>query len=450
VTRPTISTPGTFRNERTYPFCPGCGHSGILDALDAALVERGADPASVVIVSDIGCSGLSDQYFSTSAFHGLHGRSITYASGIKLARPDLDVVVVMGDGGTGIGGAHLINAARRNIGITVLVFNNMNFGMTGGQHSTTTPTGAITSTTPGGNLERPLDICGTVAVNGAGFVWRGTSFDADLPDRIVEAIGSNGFALLDIWELCTAYFVRSNKYTRRAIDRTLDELGFETGILQSRPETPEYAAALSAAGAAVVPSRPPAPIESTGAATLDRRFAVVVAGAAGGRVRSAARLFGRAAIESGLYTAQRDDYPITVRTGHSVSTLILSPDPIGFAGLTVPDALLVLAPEGLGKVRADLAAMTPEDIVLTLPEFAGLETRARRVVLDPGVLEERIPRADLALASLAGAAEILDLFPAEALAAATGALDGARAEKTLALIAAGRRMGRAAGRPAHL
>ena len=102
----------------------------------------------MVIVSDIGCAGLSDQYFSTSAFHGLHGRSITYATGIKLARPELTVIVIMGDGGTGIGGAHLINAARRNVGITVLVFNNLNFGMTGGQHSTTTPEGAITATTP--------------------------------------------------------------------------------------------------------------------------------------------------------------------------------------------------------------------------------------------------------------------------------------------------------------
>ena len=95
----------------------------------------------MVIVSDIGCSGLSDQYFATSAFHGLHGRSVTYATGIKLANPELTVIVIMGDGGTGIGGTHLINAARRNIGVTVIVMNNLNFGMTGGQHSTTTPEG---------------------------------------------------------------------------------------------------------------------------------------------------------------------------------------------------------------------------------------------------------------------------------------------------------------------
>ncbi len=145
-------------------------------------MKLGLDPAQTVIVSDIGCQGLGDQYFATNAFHGLHGRSIAYATGIKLADPDLKVIVLIGDGGTGIGGAHLLNAARRNIGLTVLVFNNFNFGMTGGEHSVTTPPGGITATTRGGNLERPLDLCATVAVNGAGFAWRGTAFDRDLAD----------------------------------------------------------------------------------------------------------------------------------------------------------------------------------------------------------------------------------------------------------------------------
>ena len=171
-----------------------------------------------MIVTDIGCQGLGDQYFTTNAFHGLHGRSIAYATGIKLADPDLKVIVMMGDGGTGIGGAHLLNAARRNIGLTVLVFNNFNFGMTGGEHSVTTPPGGVTATTRGGNLERPLDICATVAVNGAGFVWRGTAFDRDLPDVIAEAVRSECFALLDIWELCTAYYVPNNEFTRKALE----------------------------------------------------------------------------------------------------------------------------------------------------------------------------------------------------------------------------------------
>ena len=109
----TITPIATFRTDDPYPFCPGCGHGPILDRLNEAMVKLDLDPAKIVIVSDIGCSGLSDQYFVTSAFHGLHGRSTTYATGIKLAKPDLDVVVIMGDGGTGIGGTHLISAARR-------------------------------------------------------------------------------------------------------------------------------------------------------------------------------------------------------------------------------------------------------------------------------------------------------------------------------------------------
>ncbi len=141
----TVTPLSSYRNDTPYPFCPGCGHGPILDHLNKALVKAAIDPAKVVLVSDIGCSGLSDQYFATHAFHGLHGRSLTYATGIKLARPELTVIVVIGDGGTGIGGTHLLQAARRNIGITVLVFDNFNFGMTGGQHSTTTPPGAVTS-----------------------------------------------------------------------------------------------------------------------------------------------------------------------------------------------------------------------------------------------------------------------------------------------------------------
>jgi len=432
----TITPLASYRNERPYPFCPGCGHGPILDALDAALVRRGRDPANVVIVSDIGCSGLSDQYFATSAFHGLHGRSITYATGIKLARPDLDVVVVMGDGGTGIGGTHLLNAARRNIGITVLIFNNFNFGMTGGQHSTTTPAGSITSTTPTGNLERPLDICATVAVNGAGYVWRGTSFDADLPERIAEAMDLPGFALLDIWELCTAYFVRSNKFTRRALQTTLDDLGFATGLVQRRPELPEYAAAYRAAAKPGRPALGPFPIPVTQAATLDRRFSLLVAGSAGGRVRSGVRLAAQAAIRSGLYAAQADDYPITVRTGHSLSTLILSPQPLDFAGVASPDALVVLSDDGLAKARPYLPRLSPEATVLAFPEVAHLETPARLVVLDPAAAGTRLAKADQGLAACAAAVEVLGLFPTAALVEAAAA-SGRHAEELGKVVAAG-------------
>ena len=163
-------------------------------------------PQDVVIVTDIGCIGLSDPYFVTNGFHGLHGRSLTYATGLKLARPELTVIVLMGDGGCGIGGAHLLNAARRNLDLTLIIANNFNYGMTGGQHSVTTPLGGRTATTPGGNLEGPLDICATVIAAGASWVYRGMTHDADLADRIVHGVRYPGFAVLDVWELCTAYY----------------------------------------------------------------------------------------------------------------------------------------------------------------------------------------------------------------------------------------------------
>ncbi len=270
MTQPNIlSIPTTYRNEKDYPFCPGCGHGLILNQLNAALLKLGLDPKRTVIVTDIGCQGLGDQYFTTHAFHGLHGRSIAYASGIKLADPDLKVIVIMGDGGTGIGGAHLLNAARRNIGLTVLVFNNFNFGMTGGEHSVTTPPGGVTATTRAGNVERPLDVCATVAVNGAGFVWRGTAFDRDLAEVIAEAVRSESFALLDIWELCTAYYVPNNEFSRKSLEATRTALGMAAGVLR-RETRPEYARALRgldeqrSGGAGEKPLRPrPLPTQFT-------------------------------------------------------------------------------------------------------------------------------------------------------------------------------------------
>ncbi|MDH3425922.1 MAG: thiamine pyrophosphate-dependent enzyme [Acidimicrobiia bacterium] len=434
MTDTTITPLSGYRNDTPYPFCPGCGHGSILDELNTALSDLSLDPAEVVIVSDIGCAGLSDQYFTTSAFHGLHGRSITYASGIKLARPELTVIVIMGDGGTGIGGAHLINAARRNVGITVLVFNNLNFGMTGGQHSTTTPQGAVTSTTPGGNLEHPLDICGTVGVNGASYVYRGTSFDKQLSERIREAITQPGFALLDIWELCSAYFMPANKFGRKALDATMEQLGFDSGILHRR-EVTEYAEAYHAAATASGARAAPVPIDTTFEAALTKDLAITVAGSAGAKVRSAARLFGEAAIRSGLWASQRDDYPVTVKTGHSLSKLVLSPEqaPVDSGGL--PDALVLLSDDGLRKAQPLLDQMPQSGVVFTVPEFADVATKARLEVIDPKMSPTRVVNAQLPLVMLTVVTSRLGLFPVDALRRA--AEDKPFADKNLESIEAG-------------
>ncbi|HEX2883544.1 MAG TPA: thiamine pyrophosphate-dependent enzyme [Candidatus Limnocylindria bacterium] len=430
MSSPAPGAPETLRNAIPYPFCPGCGHGSVLDRLNEALVRLGRAPERTVIVSDIGCSGLSDQYFTTSAFHGLHGRSVTYATGVKLADPSLEVIVVMGDGGTGIGGTHLLNAARRNVGITVVVMNNLNFGMTGGQHSTTTPEGAVTATTPGGNLEHPLDICATVGVNGAAYAYRGTQFDPELAERLVEAIETPGFALLDVWELCTAHYVKANRLSRRGMEELMEELNLRPGVLFRR-DVAEYATAYRRAHGTDAPPPPPAAIPVEFAARLDRPRAIVVAGSAGGRVRSAARLVGEAAIRSGLWAVQRDDYPVTVQTGYSLAELVLSPSPQALLPVPAPDVLVVLSTDGLRRAGPMLASMTAEGTVVTVPGLAELATDARVVVLDPG----RVAKGELALTLLAATVARLDLLPIDALraAAAAGPFSGAN----LAAVAAG-------------
>ncbi len=410
----TVTPLETFRTDDPYPFCPGCGHGSVLDSLNEALVTMALDPAEVVIVSDIGCAGLSDQYFTTSAFHGLHGRSTTYASGIKLARPDLTVIVLMGDGGTGIGGSHLISAARRNVGVTVVVMNNFNFGMTGGQHSNTTPEGSITATTPGGNLEHPIDICATVGVNGAGYVYRGTSFDKELPHRIIEAIQHPGFALLDVWDLCTAYFVPKNKLGRKGLDTTMDILGFEQGVLYQR-EVADYSEAYRQAAAGLGKRRDPVTIPIDFESGLEEPLRIVAAGSAGAKVRSAVRLVGLAAIRSGLWATQRDDFPVTVKAGHSISQLVLSPEEMPPVGVAVPDVLVLVSADGLKKVGGMLEAMRPDQLVVTVPEFASVATDARLVVLDPKAWDTRVPKIQLGLMLMSAAVALTEMIPLEAL-----------------------------------
>ncbi len=424
----------TLRNEREYPFCPGCGHGSVLDSLNEALVRLELAPHEVVIVSDIGCSGLSDQYFTTSAFHGLHGRSITYATDIKLSRPELNVIVIMGDGGTGIGGAHLLAAARRNIGITVLVLNNFNFGMTGGQHSTTTPVGFVTPTTPGGNLENPLDICATVGVNGAAYAYRGTNFDADIADRMAEGIATAGFALLDVWDLCTAYFVPNNKFSRRKIDQTMEALGLDSGVLYRR-ERPEFAAEYRRQAADHHAGLQVEVVAPAPAARLERRFHFVVAGSAGGRVRSAARLVAAAAMRAGWWSAQRDDYPITVKTGPSVSEVIVSAEEINYSGIDQPDVLVIVSEDGLGKSAAFLENMTSDGTVCLAAGLPLPETAAQLYTIDPAASDPPIARASRALAMVGHAVARTGVVPFDIFEDVAG--QGAFGAKNLDLVAAG-------------
>lgn len=410
-------TLATYLTDRVgpLPFCPGCGHDLVVKALDGALVKLQPDPAKVVIVTDIGCIGLADRHFVTHAFHGLHGRSITYACGLKLARPELTVIVLKGDGGCGIGGTHLLNVARRNIGITLLVANNFNYGMTGGQHSVTTPTDGITATTPFGNIEGALDLCATVIAAGAGWVYRGTGFDRDLADRIAEAIRQPGFAMLDIWELCSAYYMPRNEIKKKDLIEMIGSLGMEAGLLADTAR-PEYGETYRQAYAKLAK-------RTTADKTIEPRFksnvakqtGIVIAGGAGQKIRSAATIFAQAAMFANLVAIQKDDYPVTVMTGHSITEIIVSPQRIDYTAIDFPDYFVVISEDGLKKTRARIGRLAGTCVLYAEESLDLPETRARVVRLPLARTAKKVNRLSIGTIALAALLRDTALFPAEAL-----------------------------------
>jgi pyruvate/2-oxoacid:ferredoxin oxidoreductase beta subunit/Pyruvate/2-oxoacid:ferredoxin oxidoreductase gamma subunit len=400
------------------PFCPGCGHESLVRALDAALVKLEADPAKTVLVTDIGCIGLTCRHFITSAFHGLHGRSIAYACGLKLARPELNVIAIKGDGACGIGGTHLLNVARRNIGITLLVANNFNYGMTGGQHSVTTPSGGLTSDTPWGNVEAPMDLCATAAAAGAGWVYRATTFDDDLDDVLATAISRPGFTMVDAWELCTAYYQPQNRMKKKGLFELMDGLGFRRGLMVDEPRT-EYTVSYRRAaesGAPAIKTKPP--IEPSFAHALERQTGILVAGSAGQKIKSTATLLAEGGIFAGLQATQKDDYPITVKTGHSVAEIILSPARIEYTGIDRPDHVLVVSDDGLRRIARKMAGY-PESCVIYADTSLELPpTRARVRPIDLQSIRRQTGPLNLATAAVGAFLAETGLYPVEAVARA--------------------------------
>jgi 2-oxoglutarate ferredoxin oxidoreductase subunit beta len=183
-------------------------------AIDALIRDaaHSFDRDDFVIVSGIGCSSRAAGYLDFNSIHTTHGRAIAFATGIKFANPRLKVVVLTGDGDcSAIGGNHLIHAARRNMGLTVIAFNNNIYGMTGGQYSPTTPDGDVATTAPFGNVDRPFDIANLASGAGASFSARGDVYHArETIDIIKEAIQHKGFSLVDVYSVCPTYYGRKN------------------------------------------------------------------------------------------------------------------------------------------------------------------------------------------------------------------------------------------------
>ncbi len=194
-------------------WCSGCGIGTSVNCFAHALEKSGLERDKVVIVSGIGCTGRVAGYLEFDSFHTTHGRAIPFAVGLKLANPELHVVVYSGDGDLiAIGGNHFIHAARRNVNITVICVNNFTYGMTGGQMAPTSPIGSVATTTPYGNLEVPFNLAHLADSSGASYVARHTTYHVrKLARAMREALLKPGFSFVEVLAPCPTLFGRRNR-----------------------------------------------------------------------------------------------------------------------------------------------------------------------------------------------------------------------------------------------
>lgn len=194
-------------------WCPGCGNGIVTRAIVKAIDNLNLNQDDVCIVSGIGCSSRASGYLDFNTIHTTHWRALAFATGIKFANPNLHVIVITGDGDcAAIGGNHLIHAARRNIDLTTIVFNNNIYGMTGGQYSPTTPTGDKGTTAPYGNIDANFDLCELAKASGATYVSRSTVYGANMIiKQVEEGIKNKGFSFIETITICPTYYGRKNK-----------------------------------------------------------------------------------------------------------------------------------------------------------------------------------------------------------------------------------------------
>lgn len=345
--------------EQKFPFCPGCGHGVAVKNISKALTGLGYDPLDVVVVSDIGCSGLVDPLFATHTIHGLHGRAPALGLGISigLSAPEKKVLVIQGDGGVTIGLQHVLEAARRNADLTLVVLNNQLYGMTGGQMSGLS-TNDFKDFKHFPDEAPPFDIIRLAHQAGAGFAAR-VKDPKDFQEKLTEAFAYKGFSIVEVSSMCTSYAFKKWSDFQEVIEPPASLLNIR--------EAPRYEFREGATlfnEEEVLPQLFESPVED--------KVGVVIAGSAGGGIQSAAMLLANAGILSGLHATMKGEYPITVGTGFSMAEVILSRHPINYTGLEAPEAVLIVTSEGLQKVKGRIAAHSRVFIDSSL-EPAGLD-----------------------------------------------------------------------------
>lgn len=354
-------------------WCPGCGHGIITQAAIRAIEQLGWDKDEVYAVSGIGCSARTPAYMDFNSVQTTHGRAITFATGMKMFRPEKKVILFLGDGDcASIGGNHLIHAARRNIDLTVIVMNNYIYGMTGGQCSPTTPYESRTSTTTYGSIDRELKICDVAMAAGATFVARSTAYHAaQLPALIKQGINNKGFSLIEILSPCPTGFGARNGFRapyemydmlrdmavpiEKTNAMTKEELKNKivTGVLKNEPEK-EYIDKYEALveeihnsggnfgvqGIDVQPISENRPIE---------RYECCLSGFGGQGLILAGIILSEAMIRQNKYAVHNQSYGPEARGGSSRSDIIISDSDINYPEVTSPDLLLAMTQDSFNK-----------------------------------------------------------------------------------------------------
>ena len=388
-----------FLREDRLPhiWCPGCGLGTALHCFLSALRKSNLDLDKVAVVSGIGCTGRVAGYVKLDSFHTTHGRAIPFAMGLKLANPELKVVVFTGDGDLiAIGGNHFIHAARRNVDMTVICVNNFNYGMTGGQVGPTTPLDARTTTSPYGNFEHPFNLPYLAAASGAVYVARWTTLHVRrLEKAIGEALAKRGFSFVEIIAPCPVGYGRRNRERdgletlRYYHDKSIIRHGADPGEADidlggeivvgkfvdfEKPtfrDLHDQVLGKIVSGGAEVQGSGRTPLHSGTSTPLRAkvdRAEIRLTGLGGQGIVRAGQIIGKAAtIYDGRNAILIQSYGPEARGGATSAQVIISDEPIWYPRLIAPSTLIAMSQEGWdkyhGELRGGSLALIEEDLV---------------------------------------------------------------------------------------
>lgn len=346
-----------------FPYCSGCGHTWINKSLGKALELLNEKPTKINLITDIGCVGLVDKLFLTNTIHTTHGRSTAVATGMQLADQilfdnDAKHIVMIGDGGATIGLLHLLEAAKINCDVTVILHNNFVYGMTGGQNSGLTPENFRTATTMEGNLSPALQLAKLLEASHAPYISRKLATDKDLDQAIYEAISYPGFALVEVIELCTAYAVKWNPMSKKDVEEILTRIDSgEMGEIVKRNDRKTYPENYRNHYPRKQASDNRKIIEASFKTNLTQAISIVVSGSAGAGVQYAAKKFIENAVANGLNVMQKNDNPVTISTGFSLAEIKISSQEILYSGIKQPDYLIISSADGMQRAAEYLEAI---------------------------------------------------------------------------------------------